>query len=124
MPAIMRDPRVNHLLAALPQCEFAALRPHLDVAHYPARSILYGAGEQLHDTYFPLTGVGSVSATMANGATVEVGTVGNEGLVGLPAFYGGDHSPFETIVQVPGQFARLAVEQFQEAIRPKTMLYA
>ncbi len=123
MPATMRDPRVNRLLGALPQAELDGLRPHLHIAHYPARSILYGAGVQLRDIYFPLTGVDSVIATMADGAVAEVGTVGNEGVVGLPAFYGGDHSPFETIVQVPGQFARLAIEPFQEALRPETTLY-
>ncbi len=110
----MRDPRVNRLLGTLPQAELDGLRPHLHIAHYPARSILYGAGEQLRDIYFPLTSIGSVIATMTDGTVVEVG---------LPAFYGGDHSPFETIVQVPGQFAHLAIEQFQEALRPETTLY-
>ena len=123
MSIVMRDPRVNRLLDALPAGELDALLPHLQVAHYPARAILYSAGEQLRGIYFPLTGVGSVIATMSDGAIVEVGTVGNEGFVGLPAFYGGDHSPFETIVQVPGQFARLAIEPFQTALRPETVLY-
>lgn len=123
MPATIHDPRANRLLNALPASELDALLPHLQIDHYPARTILYGAGEQLNDIYFPLTGVGSVIATMADGAIVEVGTVGNEGVVGLPAFYGGDHSPFETIVQVPGQFARVPIEPFQTALQPETTLY-
>ena len=61
---------------------------------------------------------------MADGATVEVGTIGREGFVGLPAFHGAERSPLETFVQIPGAFARLPLAPFRAAAAPGTALHA
>ncbi len=61
---------------------------------------------------------------MVDGATLEVGTIGREGLVGLPAFHGADRSPLASFVQIPGAFARLPLAPFRRAAAPGTALYA
>jgi CRP-like cAMP-binding protein len=114
--------RTNRLLAALPPTEYAALAAHLTVVHPPNGATLYGPGEPIAQVYFPLTGVASVIATMADGAMVEAGTIGREGVVGLPAFLDADAGPLATISQVPGAYARLPVGVFRAVAVPGTTL--
>lgn len=109
------DPTVNHLLAALPRNEYAALAAQLEVRYLASGASIYEPGDAMTHAYFPLTGVASVVAAMADGGTVEVGTVGREGLVGLALFHGTDRSPLATIAQVPGHFARLPAAAFRDA---------
>jgi CRP-like cAMP-binding protein len=118
------DPRANRLLAALPPAEYAALAPHLAPARWRAGEVIYRPGAPLRDAYFPLTGVASVVATMADGALVDAGTIGREGLVGLAAFHGVDTSPLAVVGQVPGAAARLPVAILREAARPGSRLHA
>ena len=125
LPAAADPPRrsANHLLAALPRAEYARLRPHLQVVHRPIHARLYAPDEPIAHVYFPLSGIASMVATMRDGATVEVGTTGNEGFVGLPALLGVASTPFLTLVQAAGDFARLPLAAFRAACGPATHLH-
>ncbi|HET8631099.1 MAG TPA: Crp/Fnr family transcriptional regulator [Thermomicrobiales bacterium] len=123
-PSPAPDFRANRLLAVLPPAEYDALAPHLAPARWRAGETIQAPGERLRDVYFPLTGVASVVVAMADGALVDVGTIGCEGLVGLPSFHGADHSPLAIIGQVPGAYARLPVVALREAAAPGSRLHA
>jgi CRP-like cAMP-binding protein len=113
----------NRLLAALPPEEYARLLPHLTVIGLQTRAMLHPANEPFDSVYFPLTAVASVTTLMADGAMVEVGTIGHEGMTGLPAFFGAEASPLPTFIQVPGEVAQLPLAAFQEAVAPGTALH-
>ena len=117
------DFRTNRLLAALPAAEYAAILPRLTAVDLPSGAMIYATGAAIGQVYFPLTGVASVIAALADGAQIEVGTIGREGLAGLAAFHGGDGGPLTTICQVPGRFARLPVAAFLDAAVPGSALY-
>jgi CRP-like cAMP-binding protein len=117
-------PAANHLLAALPRDEYEALRPHLDVLYLAPGTLIYGPGEAMAHAYFPLTGVASVIAAMAEGGMVEVGTVGREGFTALPLFHGTDRGPLTTIAQVLGYHARLPAAAFRAAVAEGSALHA
>ena len=84
------SPSQNHLLAALPAAEFDALAVHLEWVAMPLGKILYGPGEKLQHAYFPTTSIVSLHYVMASGATAETAGVGNEGVVGVSLFLGGE----------------------------------
>ncbi len=117
------DPTGNHLLAALPAAEYAGLLPHLRAVHFGDGDIIYAPFTPVGAVYFPLTGCASIIATTADGAMIEAGTVGREGLVGLAAFHGADGGPLETIAQIPGDFIRLPVAVLHTAAVPGSALY-
>ena len=96
------DPHANRLLGLLPPRDYARLRPHLHRISLEYRQSLYRANAPIGFVYFIETGVGSLVNTMANGQAAEVGTIGNEGLVGLPLVFGDDRAPTSVYVQVPG----------------------
>jgi CRP-like cAMP-binding protein len=96
------DPPVNRLLSLLSPRDYARLRPHLYRIPLKYRQSLYRAHKPLEWVYFIETGVGSLVNTMANGQASEVGTIGNEGLVGLPILFGDDRAPTSVYIQVPG----------------------
>lgn len=81
-PQPIPDLRTNRLLAALPAAEYGDLRPHLKIVYLHPGDPIYEAGAAMGHVYFPLTGIASVVAAMAEGGIVEVGTVGREGLWG------------------------------------------
>jgi CRP-like cAMP-binding protein len=97
----------NRLLAALAADDLAALAPHLEEVTLGNGEVLAEPGEPLADIYFPETAIMSVINRMADGAGVEVGTVGNEGLVGLAALLGAEASESQTLAQIPGTALRL-----------------
>ena len=96
------EPPVNRLLGLLPPRDYARLRPHLQRITLEYRQSLYRANRPIGFVYFIETGVGSLVNTMANGEAAEVGTIGNEGVVGLPLLLGDDRAPTSVYVQVPG----------------------
>jgi CRP-like cAMP-binding protein len=118
------DPLTNRLLAALPREEYSQLQPSLDLVEMPTGRTIYEPEEVPAHVYFPLTGCASVVVTMADGAMVEAGTVGREGLVGLAAFLGTDAGPLTTLAQVPGLFARLPAAVFRDVAAPGSTLHA
>jgi CRP-like cAMP-binding protein len=97
----------NRLLEMMPSAYVAQLRPHLHQVTLDYRMPLYEADEPIRDVYFPLTGVASLVKTMENGFAAEVGTVGNEGIVGVPIILGDTVAPTSVYVQVPGAGLRV-----------------
>jgi CRP-like cAMP-binding protein len=101
------DPRQNHLLAALPAADFARLSPHLELVPLLLGDVLYEAGDEMQHVYFPTTSIVSLHYVMDDGASAEIAGVGNEGLVGISLFMGGDSTSSRALVQTAGQALRL-----------------
>jgi len=110
------EPISNRLLALLPQRDYERLRPHLQPVGLDYRQSLYRARKPIAYVYFIESGVGSLVNTMANGDAAEVGTVGNEGLVGLPVVLGDDRGPTSVYVQVPGSGLRMPAAAFRKEL--------
>ena len=115
------DPRAlagrNRVLAALPQADAERLLARLAPVTLSLRQQLLQPGEPIQTVYFPLTCVCSLVITVEGGGTIEVATVGNEGLVGLPVFLGSASSPGAAFCQVAGQALRLSAEALREETR-------
>lgn len=101
-------PSQNHLLAALPTTEFERLAPHLELVTMPLGEMLYEPGGQLQHAYFPTTAIVSLHYVMESGASAESAGVGNEGVVGVSLFMGGETTPSSAVVQTAGHAYRLA----------------
>jgi CRP-like cAMP-binding protein len=97
-----RDQRTNRLLSLLSDDDYERLRPHLSPVVFDYRKSLYEASRPIEQVYFPVDGVASLVLTTAEGASAEVGTIGSEGMVGLPVCLGDRHAPSSVYVQVPG----------------------
>ncbi|MBT9541152.1 Crp/Fnr family transcriptional regulator [Thiobacillus sp.] len=109
------NPSQNHLLAALPTAEFDALATHLEWVAMPLGKILYGPGEKLKHAYFPTTAIVSLHYVMESGATAETAGVGNEGVVGISLFLGGETTSSTAVVQTAGHAYRLEGKLLKEA---------
>jgi len=103
----LHSPNQNHLLAALPAAEFERLSPHLNLVSMPLGHMLYKPGGQMQHAYFPTTAVVSLHYVMESGASAETAGVGNEGVVGISLFMGGDSTPSSAVVQTAGHGYRL-----------------
>ena len=101
------NPHANRLLGLLPRKDYERLRPHLHRIPLDYRQSLYRAYKPVEFVYFIETGVGSLVNTMVNGETSEVGTIGNERVVGLPLLLGDDRGPTSVYVQVPSTGLRM-----------------
>jgi len=101
------DPRGNHLLAALPEAEWARVSEHLVLVDMPLGRVVYESGQQLSRAYFPTTSIVSLLYVMEDGASAEISIVGNEGLVGIALFMGGETTPSRAVVQSAGWAYRL-----------------
>lgn len=106
----------NRLLGLLSAADYARLRRHLLPIPLTYRQSLYRAHQPLGFVYFIETGVGSLVNTMRNGAAAEVGTIGNEGMVGLPLLLGDDRAPTSVYVQVPGTGFRMKARLFEKEL--------
>jgi len=102
------SPIQNHLLAALPVAEFDRLAAHLELVPMRLGDILYEPGEQLRYAYFPTTAIVSLHYVTESGASAEIAGVGNEGVVGISLFMGGESTPSSAVVQTAGHAYRLA----------------
>jgi CRP-like cAMP-binding protein len=100
-------PKQNHLLAALPPEEFERLAPLLELVPMPLGEVLYESGGQLRHVYFPTTSIVSLLYVMQNGASAEIAVVGNEGLLGVSLFMGGETTTSRAVVQSKGHGYRL-----------------
>ena len=116
-------PGENRLLAALSKAEYDRLRPHLEKVSLPLRDVLYEANGPIPHVFFPLVGVVSLVIVMDSGFSLEVGLIGNEGMVGTPVFLGSQSSPTRAISQVPGEALRLETKVFQEEMKRGGALY-
>jgi CRP-like cAMP-binding protein len=116
------DLPANRLLGLLRPRDYNRLRPDLERIPLEYRQSLYRARKPIEFVYFIETGVGSLVNTMANGDAAEVGTIGNEGVVGLPLLFGDDRAPTSVYVQVPGTGLRMKARLFQkELVRSASM---
>jgi CRP-like cAMP-binding protein len=101
------NPSQNHILAALPPADFERLAAHLELVPLPLGEILYEPGSQLQHAYFPTTAIVSLHYVTESGASAETAGVGNEGVVGISLFMGGDTTPSSAVVQTAGHAYRL-----------------
>jgi CRP-like cAMP-binding protein len=102
------NPRQNHLLAALPATDFERLQSGLKLVPLPLGEVLYESGSQLRHVYFPTTAIVSLLYMLADGASAEIAVVGNEGIIGISLFMGGETTPSRAVVQSAGQGYELA----------------
>ena len=102
-----RDPLRNHLLAALPAEAFARLETHMEWVPLPLGHALYESGMPMRHVYFPTTAIVSLLYVMEDGASAEIAVVGNEGMVGIPLFMGGETTPSRAVVQSAGHSYRM-----------------
>lgn len=109
------EPR-NHLLAALPAEDWARLAPALELIGLPSNLTLFAPGEPIGSVYFVESGVVSMMTLLGDGSYVEIGTVGRDGMVGLPLLLEADASPSEARVQMPGAALRLGAAPFRQAV--------
>ncbi|MBS1208170.1 MAG: transcriptional regulator, Crp/Fnr family [Proteobacteria bacterium] len=116
------NPNHNHLLAALPQEEFEPVAAHLELVTLRLGEILYEPDEQLQYAYFPTTAIVSLHYVMASGASAESAGVGNEGVVGISLFMGGDTTPSSAVVQTAGHAFRLARQLFKQEFQRAGLL--
>ena len=103
-----QSPSQNHLLAALPTAEFERLAAHLELVPMLLGDVLYEPDGQMQHAYFPTTAIVSLHYVMESGASAESAGVGNEGVVGISLFMGGNTTPSSAVVQTAGHGYRLA----------------
>jgi CRP-like cAMP-binding protein len=117
------NPNQNHLVAALPTAEFERLAPHLELVAMRLGEVLYESGGKLSHVYFPTTAIVSLQYIMESGASAEIAGVGNEGILGISLFMGGETTPSRAVVQTAGHGYRLkAPLMMQEFNRAGLML--
>ena len=104
------SPNQNHLLAAMPEAEFERLRPHLELVEMPLGEVIYESGATLDHVYFPTTCIISLLYVLENGASAEIAVVGNEGILGISLFMGGETTPSRGVVQSAGFGYRLPAQ--------------
>ena len=109
------DPRQNHLIAALPAEECARLFPHLELVPMPLGDALCESGIQMRHVYFPTTAIVSLLYVMEDGAAAEIAVVGNEGIVGVSLFMGGETTTSRAVVQSAGHAYRLTGQLLKDA---------
>jgi CRP-like cAMP-binding protein len=129
------SPRQNHLLAALPEGEYANLSKELELVPLPLGMAIYESGEGLNHVYFPTTAIVSLLYVMEDGASAEVAVVGNDGIVGIALFMGGGTVPNWAVVQSAGyayrlkgqalkqKFTRFGEERGHGTLRPLLLRY-
>lgn len=103
----LHDPRQNHLLAALPAADYARLAPHLELVSMPLGMVLHDAGTPMRHVFFPTTAIVSRLCVMEDGASSEIAVVGNEGIVGVSLFMGGETTTIRAVVHSAGHAYRL-----------------
>jgi CRP-like cAMP-binding protein len=108
------DPRKNQLLAALPEAELQRWLPHLEHVDMRLGEVLYEAGSTLSHVYFPTTAIVSLLYVMKNGESAEIAVVGNDGVVGISLFMGGDSTPSRALIQSAGGAYRLTAQLMKE----------
>ena len=121
--ALAPDPRTNQLLAALPEAEWRRWQPLLEPFDMPLGHVLYEPGSTLSHVYFPTNAIVSLLYVMENGASAEIAVVGNEGLVGISLFMGGESTPSRAVVQSAGQGFRLTSELIKEEFKRAPVLH-
>jgi CRP-like cAMP-binding protein len=102
-----RSPKQNHLLAALPAADLIRLIPQLEPVALPLAAVIYESGGEQGHVYFPTSCIVSLLKVMNDGAAAEIAVVGNEGMVGIALFMGGETTSSRAVVQSAGRAYRL-----------------
>src|SRR3982751_7462 len=112
----------NRLLSALSPADYQRLVPHLELVHLEMKHVAYESEQPIEYAYFPLTGLASMVTIMQGGKAIEVATIGNEGMIGLPLFLGVDRTAGQAYTQVPGDSLRIKADVFQKEARQQAGL--
>ena len=108
------SPHQNHLLDALPTSDYERLVPHLELVPMRLGDVLYESGAKLRYVYFPTTSIVSLLYVMEDGASAEIAIVGNEGILGISLFMGGESTPSRAVVQSAGHAFRLKAQLLKD----------
>jgi hypothetical protein len=103
----LHSPKQNHLLGALPEADYARIQDTLEYISMPLGQALYESGGHLKHVYFPTTAIVSLLYVLENGASAEIAVVGNEGILGISLFMGGETTPSRAVVQSAGYGYRM-----------------
>src|SRR5260221_4305261 len=113
----------NQLMATLPADVLRRLEPHLEPFELRARQVLYEPGDRVRHAILPENGMLSVVNVMQDGRSIEMGTIGHEGMSGVPALWGIDFVPYRCIVQIAGSALRIkCADLLQAAVRRTPLL--
>jgi CRP-like cAMP-binding protein len=112
--ASSQEIKLNLLLAALPDAELKRWLPELELIEMPLGHVLYESGATEKNVYFPTSAIVSLLYVMKNGAAAEIAVVGNEGMVGISLFMGGNSTPSRAVVQSAGKGYRLKAQIMQD----------
>ena len=104
------DARKNFLLDSLPKDELERVIRHLESVDLPLGKVLYESGDKLDYAYFPTTAIVSLLYIMENGNTAEIGVVGNDGILGIALFMGGNTTPNRAVIQSSGKALRISAK--------------
>ena len=116
------NPKDNHLLAALSEPSLAALLPYLEGIQLPLGMVVYESGGAQRYVYFPTSSIVSLLYVLANGSSAEIAVTGNEGLVGISLFMGGETTPSRAVVQSAGWGFRLRGELLRKEFESDSAL--
>ena len=117
------DPKTNQLLAALPYAEWERWQPQIESVDMPLGQVLYESGGTLSHVYFPTTAIVSLLYVLENGSSAEIAVVGNEGLVGISLFMGGESTPSRAVVQSAGKGFRIAAQTLKDEFKRTPVLH-
>ena len=121
--ASLHNPNQNHLLAAMPTAEFERVSRHLELVPLRLGEVLHEPGGQLRHVYFPITAIVSLLYILKSGASTEIGSAGNEGMLGVAVFMGGDSMPSSAVVQTAGHAYRLTATKLMEEFNRSELLH-
>ena len=113
----------NHLLSSLPDAEWARWKLKLEAVDLPLGGVLYESGKVISHVYFPTSAIVSLLHVLENGASAEIAVVGNEGVVGIALFMGGESTPSRSVVQSAGRGFRLASEVIKDEFNRVPVLH-
>jgi CRP-like cAMP-binding protein len=117
MPRRPSEPLGNQLLARLPREDYERLLPDLEHVYFALGEVVYESGGQMTHVYFPTTAIISLLYVMENGSSAEMGVAGNEGLVGIALFMGGDTMPNRAVVQSAGDAVKMKAHVLQDEFK-------
>ncbi len=123
MPKLPTAPRANHLLAALPPADWRRWQSQLEWVDLPLGEVVYESGHTQSHVYFPSTAIVSLLYVMENGSSAEIAVVGNEGVVGISLFMGGESTPSRAVVQSAGQGWRLSASVIKEEFKWSAVMH-
>ena len=121
--AVSPDPKRNTLLAALPDADWERWLPQLEWVDMPLGQVLYESGSTLSHIYFPTTAIVSLLHVLENGSSAEIAVVGNDGLVGISLFMGGESTPSRAVVQSAGKGLRLPAQVLKDEFKLAPVLH-